>query len=41
MATLEELEETAKLMQLNVAQPPQALSDDHIEELRQTFGAAW
>ncbi|MEY3429073.1 MAG: Methylthioribulose-phosphate dehydratase [Pseudomonadota bacterium] len=41
MATLEELEETAKLMQLNVAQPPQALSAEHIEELRQTFGAAW
>ena len=41
MATLEELEETAKLMHLNVAQPPQALSAEHIEELRQTFGAAW
>ena len=41
MATLEELEETAKLMQLNVAQPPQALSAEHLEELRQTFGAAW
>lgn len=41
MATLEELEETAKLMQLNSSQPPQNLSAEHIEELRQTFGAAW
>lgn len=41
MATLEELEETAKLMQLNLAQPPQALSAAQIEELRQNFGAAW
>jgi ribulose-5-phosphate 4-epimerase/fuculose-1-phosphate aldolase len=41
MATLEELEETAKLMQMNLTQPPQALSAEHLEELRQTFGAAW
>ena len=41
MATLEELEETAKLMHLNLAQPPQALSAECIEELRQTFGATW
>jgi len=41
MATLEELEETAKLMQLNSNQPPQNLSAAQIEELRQTFGAAW
>mgnify|MGYP000235489627 CR=1 FL=1 len=41
MATLEELEETAKLMQLNSSQPPQNLSAEQIEELRQTFGAAW
>ncbi len=41
MATLEELEETAKLMQLNSSQPPQNLSVEQIEELRQTFGAAW
>ena len=41
MATLEELEETAKLMQLNLAQAPQALSAEQIEDLRQTFGASW
>ena len=41
MATLEELEETAKLMHLNLAQPRQALSAECIEELRQTFGAYW
>jgi ribulose-5-phosphate 4-epimerase/fuculose-1-phosphate aldolase len=41
MATLEELEETAKLMQMNLAQPPKALSAEDLEELRQTFGAAW
>ena len=39
MAVLEELEETAKLacMQPNTS----ALSDEQIEELRQTFGAVW
>lgn len=41
MATLEELEETAKLMQMNLAQPPKALSAEYLDELRQTFGAAW
>ena len=41
MATLEELEETAKLMQLNSGHPPPDLSASQIEELRQTFGAAW
>jgi ribulose-5-phosphate 4-epimerase/fuculose-1-phosphate aldolase len=41
MATLEELEETAKLMQMNLAQPPKALSAEHLDELRRTFGAAW
>jgi len=41
MATLEELEETAKLMQLNSGHPPPDLSAAQIEELRQTFGAAW
>jgi len=41
MATLEELEETAKLMQMNWAHPPKALSAEHLDELRQTFGAAW
>ena len=40
MATLEELEETAKLMQLS-QQPPDHLSDAQIDELRQTFDAAW
>ncbi len=41
MATLEELEETAKLMQMNLAQLPNALSAEHLDELRLTFGAAW
>jgi len=41
MATLEELEETAKLMQINSGHPPPDLSASQIEELRQTFGAAW
>jgi ribulose-5-phosphate 4-epimerase/fuculose-1-phosphate aldolase len=41
MATLEELEETAKLMQLNSGHPPPDLSATQIEELRQTFGATW
>ena len=40
MATLEELEETAKLMHLS-AEVPQPLTEPHIEELRQTFGARW
>jgi len=38
MATLEELEETARLQTLCPASP---LSDAQIEELRQTFGAHW
>jgi ribulose-5-phosphate 4-epimerase/fuculose-1-phosphate aldolase len=38
MATLEELEETARLWQLA---PAPALSDDQIDDLRQTFGARW
>lgn len=41
MATLEELEETAKLMQLNLTQAPPSLSAEQIDALRQTFGAAW
>ena len=41
MATLEELEETAKLMQLNLNQAPPSLSAEQIDALRQTFGAAW
>jgi ribulose-5-phosphate 4-epimerase/fuculose-1-phosphate aldolase len=40
MATLEELEETAKLM-LTCTQPPQPLSEAQIDELRQTFNAIW
>lgn len=40
MATLEELEETAKLMHTAHAMPP-ALSDAHIDELKKTFGARW
>ena len=40
MATLEELEETAKLM-LAIPAAPETLSEAQIEELRQTFGARW
>ena len=40
MATLEELEETAKLWQLTRGSAL-ALSDSQIEALRQTFGAIW
>jgi ribulose-5-phosphate 4-epimerase/fuculose-1-phosphate aldolase len=40
MATLEELEETAKLLLLSPT-PPAPLTDKQIEELRQTFGARW
>lgn len=40
MATLEELEETARLYQLAGASTP-PLPDTHIEELRQQFGARW
>lgn len=40
MATLEELEETARLYQLAGASTP-ALAESHIEELRQQFGARW
>jgi ribulose-5-phosphate 4-epimerase/fuculose-1-phosphate aldolase len=38
MATLEELEETARLQLLR---PADGLRDDQIEELRHTFGAHW
>lgn len=38
MATLEELEETAKLWMLTRASP---LSEENIDELRQQFGASW
>ena len=41
MATLEELEETAKLVQNSAPNLPENLSDAQIEELRQNFGAAW
>jgi ribulose-5-phosphate 4-epimerase/fuculose-1-phosphate aldolase len=40
MATLEELEETARLMLLNPSESG-ALSETQIAELRQTFGARW
>ena len=40
MATLEELEETAKLWHLTQRQPG-PLSADRIEALRQTFAAHW
>jgi len=40
MATLEELEETARLMCLS-ANAPEPLTDLQLNELRQTFGARW
>ena len=40
MATLEELEETARLMRLS-AVAPEPLTESQLEELRQTFGARW
>jgi ribulose-5-phosphate 4-epimerase/fuculose-1-phosphate aldolase len=40
MATLEELEETARLWTLSHPQP-QPLTEIQIDELRQTFGARW
>ena len=40
MATLEELEETAQLVNLG-STPLQPLSESQIEELRQTYGARW
>jgi ribulose-5-phosphate 4-epimerase/fuculose-1-phosphate aldolase len=39
MATLEELEETARLMQLHPHTPP--LHASELDELRQAFGARW
>lgn len=44
MATLEELEETARLMLLGAAPggpPPAPLAADEIDTLRQAFGARW
>lgn len=40
MATLEELEETAKLTALSTAPIP-TLQESHIDELRQQFNASW
>ena len=40
MATLEELEETARLMHMS-AVAPEPLTEPQLEELRQTFGARW
>jgi ribulose-5-phosphate 4-epimerase/fuculose-1-phosphate aldolase len=40
MATLEELEETAKLVHLSPT-PPEPLTESQINDLRQTFGARW
>ncbi len=40
MATLEELEETAKLM-LTCRQPPESLTETQIDDLRKTFNAIW
>ncbi len=40
MATLEELEETAKLLLLSPT-PPAPLTENQIDELRRTFGARW
>ena len=40
MATLEELEETARLVHLS-AVTPEPLTEPQLEELRQTFGARW
>lgn len=40
MATLEELEETARLVSLSTA-APEPLTTSQINELRQTFGALW
>ena len=39
MATLEELEETARLMLLQPDTPPLVAND--LDDLRQTFGARW
>jgi ribulose-5-phosphate 4-epimerase/fuculose-1-phosphate aldolase len=42
MATLEELEETARLMALCATGPlPAPLTEPQIEQLRATFGARW
>lgn len=41
MATLEELEETARLWQHVRSQPPAPMAAAQIEELRSSFGARW
>lgn len=41
MATLEELEETARLRLLSWQSPPTALTAAQIDELRASFGARW
>ena len=41
IGALEELEETAKLVQLARPDPLENLSDAQIDELRQVFDAAW
>ena len=41
MATLEELEETARLACLRASAQVSTLTEPQIEELRQTFGARW
>ena len=41
MYAIEELEETAKLMLLLEGQRVRTLSEEQIQELRQTFGAEW
>jgi ribulose-5-phosphate 4-epimerase/fuculose-1-phosphate aldolase len=41
MATLEELEETARLALLTRGDAPTPLTDAQIDELRQVFGARW
>jgi ribulose-5-phosphate 4-epimerase/fuculose-1-phosphate aldolase len=40
MATLEELEETARLVCMSPS-PQSSLTSDQLQELRDTFGARW
>jgi hypothetical protein len=41
MATLEELEETARLWLMMGPKRPAPLTEAQIDELRQAFGASW
>ena len=41
MVVLEELEETARLVLLALPAAAEPLTESHIDELRQTFGARW